>query len=142
MKITLADTEAARAACFALRRTVFIEEQGIDEAEEWDAADQDCLHFLAEDPAGPVGTARMIDAGDAAKIGRVAILPRARGKGLGRQLMERLLSEARARGFRHAVLEAQVAVIPFYERLGFAAEGPAYDDGSGILHRFMRRPLS
>ena len=39
-----------------------------------------------------------------------------------------------------AVLDAQVPVIPFYERLGFVAEGPVFDD-AGIPHRRMTRPL-
>jgi predicted GNAT family N-acyltransferase len=52
-----------------------------------------------------------------------------------------VLDAARTAGFAHAMLEAQLYVIPFYEGLGFVAEGPEYDDGSGILHRVMRRAL-
>lgn len=141
MRIAEAGTKAARAACFAVRRAVFIEEQGIPEAEEWDADDATCLHVLAEDDIGPLGTARLIARGTTAKIGRVAVMPRARGTGLGRRIMEHMLQEARAAGFTEAMLEAQLAVIGFYEGLGFVAEGPDYDDGSGILHRVMRRPL-
>ena len=141
MRIGRAQTAAARAACFAVRRAVFIEEQGIPEAEEWDAHDATCLHVLAEDDIGPLGTARLIAKGDVAKIGRVAVMPRARGTGLGRRIMEHMLDEARQAGFAQAMLESQVTVIGFYEGLGFVAEGPEYDDGSGILHRVMRRPL-
>lgn len=141
MKIGPARTEAARAACFAVRRAVFIEEQGIPEAEEWDAEDATCSHFLAEDDNGPLGCARLIAQSDTAKIGRVAVMALARGTGLGRALMEHVLDAARDAGFARALLEAQLYVIPFYERLGFIAEGPEYDDGSGILHRVMRRAL-
>lgn len=141
MRIARAETAATRAACFAVRRAVFIEEQGIDEAEEWDAADETCTHYLAGDETAPLGTARLIARGREAKIGRVAVMARARGTGLGRQIMDHLLAEAQSAGFSTAMLEAQVSVIPFYERLGFVAEGPEYDDGSGILHRVMRRPI-
>jgi predicted GNAT family N-acyltransferase len=141
MRIGPATTTAARAACFAVRRAVFIEEQGIPEAEEWDAADDTCLHILAEDDTGPLGTARLIARGAVAKIGRVAVLPQARGTGLGRKIMDHALNAARTAGFAEAMLESQVSVIGFYEGLGFVAEGPEYDDGSGILHRVMRRPL-
>lgn len=141
IRIRIAGTEDARAACFAVRRAVFIEEQGIDEAEEWDAEDATCLHLLAEDDEGPLGTARLIARGTEAKLGRIAVMPRARGTGLGRRIMEHLLAEARAGGFATAMLESQVTVIGFYEQFGFVAEGPEYDDGSGILHRLMRRPL-
>jgi predicted GNAT family N-acyltransferase len=141
MKIGPARTEAARAACFAVRRAVFIEEQQIPEAEEWDAEDDTCLHLLAEDATGALGCARLIARGKTAKIGRVAVIPHARGAGLGRRIMEVALDQARASGFSEAVLESQVAVIGFYETLGFVAEGPEYDDGSGILHRVMRRAI-
>jgi len=141
MKIALADTQAARSACFAIRRAVFIEEQAIPEAEEWDDHDDTCRHYLAETDAGPAGTARLIAKGDSAKIGRVAVLKQARGTGLGARIMRAVLDDARATGFRQAELEAQLYAIPFYERLGFVAEGPEFDDGSGILHRRMRLSL-
>lgn len=141
MRIAVAATETARAGCFAVRRAVFIEEQAIPEAEEWDALDESCTHYLAEDAIGPAGCARLIALGDTAKIGRVAVMARVRGTGLGRAIMLHVMDGAREAGFAHAMLEAQLPVIPFYEGLGFVAEGPEYDDGSGILHRVMRRPL-
>lgn len=141
MRIATADDENARAACFAVRRAVFIVEQNIPEAEEWDAHDATCTHFLAATDNGPMGCARLIAQGDTAKIGRVAVMPQARGTGLGRAIMLHVMASARAAGFNHALLEAQLYVIPFYEGLGFVAEGPEYDDGSGILHRVMRRQL-
>jgi predicted GNAT family N-acyltransferase len=142
MRILRAKTEAAKTACFAVRRAVFIEEQQIDEAEEWDEADATCAHYLAEDETGPLGTARLIAKGTEAKIGRVAVMPRARGTGLGQRIMAHLLADARAQGFSGAMLESQVTAIGFYSRLGFVAEGPEYDDGSGILHRVMRMSLA
>jgi predicted GNAT family N-acyltransferase len=141
MKIAKATTEAARAGCFAVRRAVFIEEQNIPEAEEWDAEDATCTHFLAQDERGPMACARLIARGSKAKIGRVAVMKPARGAGLGRAVMLHVMDAARDAGFSEAMLEAQLYVIPFYEALGFVAEGPEYDDGSGILHRVMRRAL-
>jgi len=137
MKIARAETEAARAACFAIRRAVFIEEQQIPEAEEWDQFDETCVHYLAEDQTGPLATARLIGKGDSAKIGRVAVMPAARGSGLGARIMRVVLEDAKDSGFAGAELEAQTDAIAFYERLGFVADGPEYDDGSGILHRYM-----
>lgn len=138
MSITLAETDPAQQACFDIRRAVFIEEQQIPEAEEWDQHDATCTHVLARDEQGiPAGTARIIAKGTCAKIGRVAVMPAYRGTGLGRDLMHVCLGQARAMGLSSAELEAQTYAIPFYERLGFVAEGPEYDDGSGILHRFM-----
>ena len=138
MKITLADTDATRQACFDIRRAVFIEEQQIPEAEEWDDHDATCLHYLAGEGAG---TARVIAKGDTAKIGRVAVTQAHRGTGLGREIMVALMEDARTRGFTMAELESQTYAIPFYAKLGFVAEGPEYDDGSGIMHRLMRASL-
>jgi predicted GNAT family N-acyltransferase len=141
VRIVVAQAEADRQACFAIRRAVFIEEQQIDEAEEWDDHDATCLHYLAIGDDGPAGTARLIAKGDCAKIGRVAVLPAHRGTGLGGRIMQMVMADARARGFVRAELESQLSALPFYARLGFVAEGPDYDDGSGILHRLMRADL-
>ena len=46
--------------CRALRRAVFIDEQGVTEAEEWDGRDGDAIHLLARDATGAAaGTARI-----------------------------------------------------------------------------------
>lgn len=141
MSLRLAATDADRQTCFAIRRAVFIEEQAIPEAEEWDAADLTCLHFLWHEVGEPAGTLRLIGKGRAARIGRVAVLRPHRGAGVGARMMRAAMAEARARGFARAELSAQVTAIDFYARLGFVAEGPARDDGSGILHRLMRADL-
>ncbi len=136
MTVLVADTDATRQACFDIRRAVFIEEQQIPEAEEWDEHDSTCVHYLTDG-----GTARMIARGDTAKIGRVAVSQTHRGTGLGARIMEAVMKDAKARGFARAELESQVYAIPFYGRLGFVAEGAEYDDGSGIMHRLMRATL-
>jgi predicted GNAT family N-acyltransferase len=50
------------------------------------------------------------------------------------------LDHAARQGNTVAALDAQVAVIAFYEHLGFVAEGPVFDD-AGIVHRRMTRSL-
>ena len=54
--------------------------------------------------------------------------------------MQFVLDEAQRRGFPEAVLDSQTYAIPFYERLGFVAEGEEFDD-AGIPHFLMRRGL-
>ncbi len=63
--------------CLALRRTVFIEEQGVSEADEVDGLDDSATHLLAFVDGAPAGTARLLQAGDTGKIGRVCVLPMA-----------------------------------------------------------------
>ncbi len=128
--------------CRAIRREVFILEQNVPEAEEWDGRDGKAIHLLARDAAGAaIGTARILTEGATGKIGRVAVLKSARGTGAGAALIRAALDELRAMpGITRAKLGAQTHAIGFYERLGFAAYGPEYDD-AGIPHRDMALDL-
>ncbi len=127
--------------CLALRRVVFMEEQGVSEAEEIDGRDPDALHLLASVNGKPVGTARILLHGNTGKIGRVCVLAEQRGKGLGAALIRACLDVLRDQeGVSRAMLGAQTQALGFYERLGFAAFGPIYDD-AGIPHRDMDRRI-
>ncbi len=122
----------------ALRRAVFIDEQGYSEAEEWDDLDAAARHLVAWDGVRPLGTARIFVA--EGRIGRVCVLRAARGTGLGAALIRGAMERLAQAGCTRAVLGAQVRAMGFYERLGFVACGPEYDDG-GVPHREMARPL-
>lgn len=71
--------------CRQLRRVVFIEEQGVPEADEVDDLDDVARHLLALLDGVAVGTARLLVQGDVGKIGRVCVLAQARGAGLARR---------------------------------------------------------
>ena len=137
MKIALTDDFAA---CMAIRRQVFVQEQNVPEQQELDEHDATALHLLATLDGRPVGTARLLIDGAEGKIGRVAILPDCRGTGAGAALMRAALDELRARGVSTARLGAQTHALRFYEKLGFTAYGPVYDD-AGIPHRDMSLTL-
>lgn len=125
------------AACRWLRRKVFIDEQGVSEADEIDDKDDEAIHLLAFVADHPVGTARLLISGDTGKIGRVCVLPDQRGKGIGAALIRAAVSELESvQGVSRAKLGAQTHAIDFYQALGFAAVGPIYDD-AGIPHRDM-----
>jgi predicted GNAT family N-acyltransferase len=141
MRIVIATTAEDRAACFVVREAVFMGEQGVTEAEEWDGLDDACIHFLAGEADAPAGCARLLPGGDVAKVQRVAVMPAHRGTGLGRQIMLAVLDHARDAGVRQVVLDSQTHAVAFYERLGFIAHGPEFDD-AGIPHRSMRLSLA
>lgn len=129
------------APCIALRRAVFIVEQGISEAEEMDDLDPVGIHMLAVVDDTPVGTARLLLYGDIGKIGRICVLANHRGTGLGAQIVEAAMAHLRTLpGIRRAKLGAQDHAIGFYEKLGFIGYGPFYDD-AGIPHQDMIRDL-
>ncbi len=130
------------ARCLAIRREVFVDEQGVPIEEEMDAHDAAYTHFLALAAGEAVGTARLRVTGDGrVKAERVAVRRPFRRAGVGRALMRALEDEARARGRRELVLNAQLPVVAFYERLGYRAEGPEFLE-AGIPHRAMRKPLT
>lgn len=129
-------------AAALVRLKVFVLEQGIDESEEWDAADSDALHAILLTAQGePVATGRLLPAEDGVgHIGRVAVLQSQRGSGRGAMVMQALEQAARERGDQAIELSAQCSVQGFYERLGYVAQGDPYDE-VGIAHIRMRKPL-
>ncbi|MFC5958545.1 GNAT family N-acetyltransferase [Streptomyces pratens] len=140
-----------REACFAVRKEVFVAEQGVPEDLEYDAYDAGAVHVLAVGEDGEaLGTGRLLHGGAAAaktggdasvgSLGRLAVTRRARGLGVGAALVRGVEEAARARGLTAVDLHAQTHALGFYERLGYVAYGPEFPD-AGMPHRAMRCTL-
>ncbi len=129
-------------AAGAIRREVFIEEQGIPAEMEWDAADASCLHAVARNRFGvPLATGRLLEhVPGVAKIGRMAVLRSMRGTQIGRQVLEALMAKARQLGDREVLLHAQLSAENFYLRAGFQRRGEPFEE-AGIAHVEMVRLL-
>jgi predicted GNAT family N-acyltransferase len=128
--------DAARLA--AVRRAVFVDEQGVPEDMEWDEHDAVSVHFLAvAEDAAPIGCARLLPDGH---IGRMAVLPAWRGRGVGRALLAAATAAARLRGHATLKLSAQTHAAGFYARAGFVVVGGEYDE-AGIPHVAMHKRL-
>ncbi|MFJ3964257.1 GNAT family N-acetyltransferase [Streptomyces sp. NPDC090036] len=137
-------------ACFAVRSEVFVVEQSVPESIEYDAYDADAVHVLAVGAdAVPLGTGRLLHGpvalgktGDltVGSLGRLAVAKSARGLGVGVALVRAIEAEAARRGLTAVDLGAQTHALGFYERLGYVAYGPEFED-AGIPHRAMRRLL-
>jgi predicted GNAT family N-acyltransferase len=126
--------ETHRETLHGIRRRVFIEEQGVPEALEWDDIDPRCEHVLAFASDGTaVATARLLPDGH---IGRMAVLAPWRGKGIGSAMLNHLVQRARERGFEVARLHAQTHALGFYARHGFEASGEEFLE-AGIPHYAM-----
>jgi predicted GNAT family N-acyltransferase len=122
---------------YLIREKVFIQEQGVPEDMELDGFDPTAKHALAYEGSLCVGTARLVHlAHHHAQIGRMAVLSAFRNRGIGKAMLKHLIALAQAEGVLNLVLHAQVAVIPFYAKLGFIADGPIYEE-AGIPHRNM-----
>jgi predicted GNAT family N-acyltransferase len=139
-------SDAQRASeAFAVRLAVFVEEQRIPHDEEFDEHDRaggEAVHALARDDDGSVlGTGRYYaSAPGTAQIGRLAVRAQARGRGVGRALLDALVAEARRCGFARASLNAQDHAVGFYEKAGFVSFGATMIE-CAIVHQPMERDL-
>jgi len=149
--VRVAEDPADLEECFAVRKEVFVGEQGVPEDLEYDEYDAVAVHVLAVREDGvPLGTGRLLHGEAAAakvdgdlsvgSLGRLAVTQEARRLGVGAALVRAIEDAARARGLAAVDLHAQTHALAFYERLGYEAYGPEYPE-AGIPHRAMRRAL-
>lgn len=136
--ILITDWRSDRLRLSQIRRTVFIEEQGVPEELEWDAEDACATHLLAVDGELAIGCARLLPDGH---IGRMAVLHPWRGIGVGRALLKTALEVAQAEGHNIVRLSAQTHAAGFYARHGFVAESDEYLE-AGIPHLAMKISLN
>lgn len=125
------DWAAMQADAKPIRLEVFVQEQNVPADLEMDERDAVCLHAVAYDGAGqPQGTGRLLPDGH---IGRMAVLRKARGAGVGGAILKGLMDKARERGDRRVVLSAQTHAAAFYLAHGFAKAGDVFYE-AGIPH--------
>lgn len=125
-----------------IRSEVFLEEQKIPAEMEWDDGDRAAVHAVAYNGLGqPIATGRLLQASPGvARIGRMAVHRAVRGSGVGRQVLEELLSAAAARGDHEVMLHAQRSAQSFYLGLGFVPRGEPFEE-AGIPHIEMSRSI-
>jgi predicted GNAT family N-acyltransferase len=152
--IRVAHDESDRAAAYRVRYDVFVTEQQVPADLELDELDETADHFVAYDddradravgagrlvvePAGFAGAEPAL--GPVAHLGRLAVRPETRGTALGVALVAAIEARAAERGLRVVALSAQTHALGFYERLGYTAHGPVFDD-AGLPHRWMTKLL-
>jgi predicted GNAT family N-acyltransferase len=116
----LVSTAAELALAQQIRRQVFVEEQGIPAALEYDAADATATHVLVYKADAPIATGRLLTDGDGVGIlGRIAVVADERGHGIGEQVVRELEQCAVTAGLRRLILHPHHYLQPFYTRLGY-----------------------
>lgn len=122
---------------YAIRKKVFIEEQGVPQELELDEFDPLCWHALAFEGKQCIGTGRLVAMGvNEGQVGRMAVLPYFRGKGTGKAILLKLIELAQTQKISSLMLHSQVLAIPFYEKHGFTPQGLIYQEAR-IDHRNM-----
>src|SRR5690606_36628271 len=75
------------------------------------------------------------------RIGRMAVLPEWRGRGVGAALLQTVLDLARDLRHAEVQLHAQIDAVGFYQRHGLSGQGDEFVE-AGIRHRLMRLQLA
>lgn len=93
---------------------------------------------------GGGGFAPVTGAEDYCEIQKVYFLPKARGHGWGKRLVQRLMQEAADSGFSHYYIESvpeMTGAIALYESLGFTPCQRHSTDGHSVCTVYMQRPV-
>lgn len=139
LRIVTGDWDTLKEDAQRVRIEVFVIEQNVPVELEWDEGDEVSIHAVAYDEQGhPVATGRLLPDGH---IGRMAVCQPMRGRGIGKQVLQELLAQARQEGHTELVLHAQTHAVPFYQQQGFACEGEEFLEAD-IPHRRMRLKIA
>ena len=135
-KITVHDTLPSEA--MRIRETVFVREQGFTDT----AGEDDTLahHLLLWDGEVPIATCRILktEKPDEYLIGRIAVVAKRRGEGVGRRLLGYAEEHILSLGGKGAVIHAQCTAQGFYERCGYMPAGEVeYEQGRA--HIWMQK---
>jgi putative N-acetyltransferase (TIGR04045 family) len=115
-----------RAAHFAVRRAVFVEEQAMFDGDDRDERDLDVatLHAIGRAGGRPAGAVRLYPiGGDEWKGDRLAVLREARHGSLGARLVRFAVATAGARRGARMVAMIQLPNVAFFETLGWRTDG-------------------
>ena len=123
---------------FVVRGIVFIEEQGVPYKVEHDEHDFSATHVLGEMDGEPFAAGRIRAVGEYAKLERVAIRKSHRGRNLGHELTDFMLSVAQEQGFKRFKVHAQSYLKDFYQKHGFEIVGDMFKEAD-IDHYLMIR---
>ncbi|MER1955774.1 MAG: GNAT family N-acetyltransferase [Solibacillus sp.] len=139
--VKLVTTDEDRERAFALRKEVFVKEQGVPLSLELDEHDATAIHFIVNDGEDTIATARLREIEPKiGKVERVCVLSSYRGKRLGVLIMKTVEQYAKSIDFKTLKLNAQSYAVPFYEKLDYVVTSPEFMDAD-IPHRAMEKEL-
>ena len=140
MQVVEALSEKALAEVFQIRKIVFVEEQRVAAAEEFDEYDQTAQHILLYQEGQAIATGRLRIVDNIAKLERICVLKEFRKAGAGKLIMEALENMARKLGVKQAKLHAQTQARGFYEKMGYLKASEEFLE-AGIKHLCMVKEL-
>jgi len=129
---------------FAIRKDIFVKEQGVpldDEFDQYDKLNGDCQHILVHYNEQPVGTGRIRFVDGVGKLERISILESFRKFGLGKNIIKALEEIAKEQGASKVKLHGQTHAEGFYKKLGYRTSSDVFIE-DGIPHILMLKELT
>ncbi|GAP03161.1 putative acetyltransferase [Fructobacillus pseudoficulneus] len=124
-------------AIYRARAAVFVVDQQ-SLYQDVDEVDLEALHVFYEEDGELLAYGRVfVKEGDILSFGRVLTVPAARGRGLGKELIQQMMTVMAERFDQKDIeIEAQQHVIELYKRFGFTEVGDIFMD-AGVPHILM-----
>ena len=138
IEVKLAQSKNDLHRVFDIRREVFVEEQNVDEREEYDEFEETSKHLLALMDDRPVGAARVRRTANGVKLERFAVLKEARGHGIGAALLRSALDLCT--DYANIYLHAQIQVVDFYRKYDFVPEGDEFLEANIRHYKMTYKP--
>jgi len=120
---------------FAIRRKVFVEEEGVDPDLEYDH-EEESHHYLLFMGGKALATARWRETEKGIKLERFAMLPEFRNRGLGGIILKEVIKDVVPFG-KVIYLHSQLRTVSFYERHNFLKEGSVFYEAN-MGHYMMK----
>ena len=136
LKYKLYSWNDAKKILMPIRRSVFIIEQLVPEALEWDDWDNKAKHIVLIFNNIPIGCARLIFVDEIVRLERMAIIKSKRNQGFGSKLVYEIIRIAKNKNIKKVIISAQIQALSFYQKIGFIAEGKIFKE-AGIKHKKM-----
>lgn len=111
---------------YAIRLSVFSDEQGISKENERDEFDDTAYHCVIYVDKQPVACGRLNISNESAKICRIAVMKTFRENGYATQICNHCISFAQQNGAKYIYLHSQTYIADLYEMLGFTCEGKVF----------------
>ncbi len=127
----------------ALRNVVLLRPIGLPD-HAWEMNDSNSWHFIALDGNKLVGCVVLFPSASkksSAQLMQMAIANNYQGKGIGKQMVLKLLQFAKEQGLKEITCHSRKNVNGFYEKLGFTVYGNDFEE-VGIPHSHMRLVLN
>ncbi len=143
LKVITIQQKEDREKAFKIRGEVFIEEQKVPREEEYDAFEEESIHYLALYDTEPCGTCRWRFTPEGIKLERFAVSKSYRNKKVGSALMsaclDGILNHDNFKG-QLLYLNAQIEAMPLYAKFGFLPAGDTFLE-CDIIHQKMTKKV-